>query len=114
MVVEHPYIIPSYGATRHSQIDKYKGLLDGSPAKKGLALQDERLKKTTIPMDKVLQDPPVSMYLAENWENPEKKGNFFERKLDLTKTISPVDFTRNIKESHQHTMIYKPMKNVFD
>lgn len=86
---------------------------DGEVRKKGLSLSNERLKKTTLPMDKDLKDPPISIYLEEPWRE-EAPNSCFERKLDRTKAVSDLDFTGYIKEAHQHTKIYKPMKNVFD
>ena len=87
--------------------------MDGAPHMRGLEMPEKRLKATTLPIDKNLQAPPISMYLSEDWKEADK-GNFFERKLDMTKTIANNDFTLNIKEAHQHTLIYKPMKNVFE
>lgn len=72
-------------------------------------MKESRLKKTTLGTTKSVQENPISLFLAEGWEDTATK-NFFERNVDSTRTVSPYDFKRNIKEAYQYDLVYKPMK----
>lgn len=72
-------------------------------------MKENRLKDTTLGMTKSIQENPISIYLAEGWEETTSK-NLFERNYDPKRTVSAYDFKRNIKEPHQYDLVYKPMK----
>ena len=72
-------------------------------------MKDSRLKHTTLGTTKSIQENPISLFLAEGWEETSSK-NLFERQVDPNRTVSQYDFKRNIKEAYQYDLVYKPMK----
>lgn len=123
VVVDNLHFATSTAGNRSSQLDKIKvrlmrrnlsfqGLREDPAKKKGIVLKDKRLQETTLPMDKELQDAPISLFLAEEWKEDPARA-VFERHLDKTKAVSEYDFNRNIQQAHQKSHVARPMKDVF-
>ena len=75
-------------------------------------MKDERLKTTTLGTTKTIEENPISIYLNQPWEASTSK-NLFERQLDPTRAVSAFDFKRNLRQSHQYSLVYKPIKEIF-
>jgi len=114
LIVENPYFYTSLCMNKSSQLDKIKDIRQGEAHKRGLIMKDSRLKTTTLGTTKVIQENPISMYLSQEWQDNGASKNLFERQLDVNKAVSPYDFKRNIKQSHQYNIIYKPVKEIFN
>lgn len=76
-------------------------------------MRDSRIKSTTLGTTKTIQENPISMYLTEEWTEQGGK-NLFERHYDIKKSVSEFDFKKNIKQSYQYNMVYKPVKEIFN
>jgi len=113
VIVDNAYFYTSLCTDKNSQLDKIKSIREGDAKKRGLIMKDSRLKTTTLGTTKTIQENPISMYLVEEWSEEGGK-NLFERQLDMKKTVSEYDFKRNIKQSHQYNMVYKPVKEIFN
>ena len=68
-----------------------KNLREGKALKKGLLLKNSEMKKTTIPLDRKLEDLPSSIFHKEDFGTV---ADPFSRKTEPEKCVSPFDFDR--------------------
>lgn len=62
------YIKKEYPSGNPQQMDKYKGILEGSPIKKGLLLPKKTVEQAKVQMTREIGDIPVSAFIHDEFD----------------------------------------------
>lgn len=94
-------------------LDKYKGLLQDPAVKKGLILPKKQIEQSSIALDNVLKDPPISYNMDERklTKNELAKEIELKRDFDPKRAVSNSNFRIAMPHINQADPLHKPLRH---
>lgn len=102
------YIKKEYCSDHPAQLDKYQGILEGEPKKKGLLLSKQTIANSKIGMSKAVGELPVSAFIHDRFD---ASVNPLVRVDRPEMSVAPTEF-HNFQnpEFLTKTAVHRPLK----
>jgi hypothetical protein len=94
-------------------LDKYHGLLQDPAVKKGLILPKKVIERSSIALDDVLKNAPISYNMEERklTKNEQQKEIQLKRDFDPKKAVSSSNFRITMPHINQADPLHKPLRH---